>query len=70
LVALMRDKYLLHNINEGFIYLLHNINVDGNMTGHYKTFIHLGIQEDNHSWLLTFYVKIYNNKQINPHDPI
>ena len=31
------------------IYLLHNINVDGNMTGHYKTFIHLGIQEDNHS---------------------
>jgi hypothetical protein len=47
----MRDRYLLYNIN-----------VDGNMVGFYKTFMHLEIQGDNRSWLLTFYVKRYNNK--------
>ena len=52
------------------IYLLQNINVDGNMIGYYKTFIHLMIYEDNYFLLLNFYIKIYKNKQINPYDPI
>jgi len=42
LIALMRDTYHLHNMNEKLI-SLKQINSDGNIVYPLKTFIHLGV---------------------------
>jgi len=63
----MRNKYLLYNINEGYIFL-HNINVDRNMMGSLEDFYTPGGAEKLLFYFTLKAIKMNKQSRVTWHD--